>query len=303
MTDSLGVFDMGSNTLSFTAAKTLPDGGLDFFFEGFGVTRLSENLKEGGQLDKAAQARFKKKLKSIFQNAQAAGVENFLLVGTAAFRRAADGKSFLKELGEEFQAKTRLLSGDEEAYYSYVSAQKAFDLKVPGVIDIGGGSTEIILGSLKKAQSLAIGTVVLSEKLHIHDPINDQKWTELGKKIEAKLQSSTLSPQDSPTQWVAVASTPTAIASSLMELPKFIIEKVHGFEMSLSTLKNFLEKIRVLDLKTRQHLPGMDPNRAQLVPIGGRILEKAMEFFGVKKIKVSHHGLRQGILWEELTRN
>ncbi|MCB1214834.1 MAG: hypothetical protein KDK66_05090 [Deltaproteobacteria bacterium] len=301
MSTTFAVFDMGSNTLSVTGARLNAQRTLDFLYEGFAVTRLSENLKDGGRLDPQAKERLVTKLKFFLQEAKEKGIQQMLLVGTAAFRRAQDGKDFLKLLEARFQVPSRLLSGEEEAFYSFLAAQRAFKLEKPGVIDIGGGSTEIILGNLEQSKSLPIGTVSLSESLQVHDPIDDQVWQALGNRIHTILKDSTLEPKASPKQWIAVAATPTAIASCLQELPQFSIQKVHGFKITLKLLKNYLEKIRTLDLNTRQTLPGMDPNRAQLVPIGGKILEKTMEFFGVENITVSHHGLRQGILWEVLS--
>ncbi len=300
---SIGVLDIGSNTVLLTAGYLDDSGQCVVLYEDHDVARLSEGLQEGGPLRPEAKARVLEVVRRFQKNAHAHGVHSLYAAGTAAFRRASDGAQFAKDLEQTLQIPVRILSGEEEAHYSYLSAQYDFGSAehTVGMIDIGGGSTELVWSPQGTGVSLPLGTVRLLEGFVRRHPIEDEIWEKMRRSIRSILKNAPpLHVQDRPRHWVAVAATPTALACLMQGLANFDVKKVHGFILERRSLGVTIEKLRRLSIPEREVLPGMAPKRAELLPLGGLILWEIMEFFQLPEVIASHHGLRYGWLREIL---
>ncbi len=301
--EAVGVLDIGSNTVLLTAGYRDDSGKCVVVYEDHDVARLSEGLQEGGALRPEAKARVLEIVRRFQKNAREHGVRSLYAAGTAAFRRASDGTQFAKHLEQELQIPVRILSGEEEARYSYLSAQEDFGSaqRTVGMIDIGGGSTELVWNPEGRGVSLPLGTVRLLEGFVHRHPIEDETWHAMRRSIRSILeQAPPLHPADRPQTWVAVAATPTALACLMQRLPDFEVEKIHGFILERQSLGKTIEQLRCLSIAEREALPGMAPKRAELLPLGGLILWEIMEFFQLPEVIASHHGLRYGWLREIL---
>src|SRR5262249_46983219 len=155
-----------------------------------------------------------------------------------------------------------------------------------------GGSTEIVLGPGKNRFSLPMGTVLLLEAYIKKQPIDDGTWKKLSSEIQTLLKQNISRPGLNPHRWVAVAATPPSLAVLLQGLPAFDPARVHGYLITLPRLKNLVEKLRKISIAERNQMPGMDPKRSDLLPLGGLILQEIMNFFAIEEVTASHHGLR-----------
>lgn len=299
---TLAVIDIGSNTLLVTVGRRQDDGAVRILFDEGEVTRLGQGLSDGGELHPEAKARALKALARFKELALAKGAERILAAGTAAFRRARDGAGFAAEIQDKLGFPVRILSGDEEAHYSFASAWHDFGTGRAslGMIDIGGGSTEFVFGREGPRFSLPMGTVKLTERFVRGHPIRDAEWSAVLGEIRRLLQENLGEVRARPEAWAAVAATPASLAAVLQQLPAYDPEKVHGFRLKLPALEGLVESLRGKSLAERRAMPGMHPDRAELLPIGGAILLESMKFLGLEEILVSDHGLRYGILFENL---
>lgn len=300
---TLAVIDIGSNTLLVTVGRLQEDGSVRILLDEAEVTRLGQGLSDGGPLLPDAKSRALKALARFKELALAKGAERILAAGTAAFRRAQDGPVFATQIQSQLGIPVRILSGDEEAKYSFASAWH--DFRKPGqslgMIDIGGGSTEFVFGAKGPRLSLPMGTVKLSEKFVRGHPIIDGEWEAVLGEIRRLLQENLGQIREGPEIWAAVAATPASLAAVLQQLPSYDPEKVHGFRLSRQALEALVTGLRLKSLPERRAMPGMHPDRAELLPVGGAILLESLKFLGLGEILVSDHGLRYGILFEELT--
>lgn len=298
----LAVIDIGSNTVLVTGGFLNPEGKLQILFDHGEVARLSEGLQDDGLLQKAAKERVLKRLKEFREIANSHGVNELHAAGTAAFRRARDGIDFARQIEAELGISVRILSGDEEAYYSYQSAKNDFAKAGEnlGMIDIGGGSTEYVFGEAGFKQSLPIGTVRFSEKFIKTHPIEDKNWNLLCEEIQNNLRNSLANINTIPKTWVAVAATPASLAAIYLKLPKYQPERIHGLVLKTKALEDLVEALRKKSLAQRIALPGMHPDRAELIPIGGAILVESLRFLGLEEVTISDRGLRYGLLQEAL---
>ena len=300
MGPALAIIDIGSNTVLLTAGCLDEAGKLQVLLECHDVARLSEGLQDGGPLNEKAKRRALEILADFKSQAHARGITSIEASGTAAFRRAGDGKAFAQQIQTELGIPTRILEGKEEAHYSYLSAVRDFGDGTIGMIDIGGNSTEVVSGTETNWKSLPLGTVRLLEGFVTRQPIVDAQWHQVQNEIQRVLKEFLiLNPSQVPT-WVAVAATPTSLASVMQGLPGYKPDKVHGFNIKRTKLEETVDKLRVLSLGKREKVPGMPPKRAELLPLGGLILLEIMDYLGISVVKASHHGLRYGLLWEAL---
>ncbi|MFO1463538.1 MAG: Ppx/GppA family phosphatase [bacterium] len=299
---TLAVIDIGSNTLLVTVGRRQEDGQIRILLDEAEVTRLGQELRDGGPLHPEAKQRALKALARFKELALAKGSEQILAAGTAAFRRASDGPAFAREIQDKLGFPVRILQGEEEAHYSFASAWHDFGRGRAslGMIDIGGGSTEFVFGKAGPRLSLPIGTVKLTEQFVSRHPIPDAEWNQVLTAIRALLREKLDGIPLRPEAWAAVAATPASLAALLLKLPSYDPEQVHGYRLQRENLAALVEGLRGMSLAERRAMPGMHPDRAELLPIGGAILLEAMRYLGMEEILVSDHGLRYGILFEAL---
>lgn len=299
---SLGIIDIGSNTVLMSCGRLSPMGKMEILLERHDVARLSEGLKDGKNLSLEARHRTLEILERFKRQANEAGVTRLEAAGTAAFRRAGNGGDFAREIEDQLGIPVKILGGDQEAHYSFLSAKRDFGGQGAevGMIDIGGGSTEIVQDDGKTFFSLPMGTVRFLDAYVETQPVPDGVWKRIADHIQETLKTTGLSPAPESMAWVAVAATPTSLAVLMQGLESFDPAKVHGFKIRYPALKKLVEKLRRTSIPERNRMPGMDPKRSELLPLGGLILEKIMEILGIAEVIASHHGLRYGLLWERL---
>ncbi|MBI2336258.1 MAG: Ppx/GppA family phosphatase [Deltaproteobacteria bacterium] len=310
--NKIAAIDIGSNTVLLTIVQRLNNGLCKVLLDQAEIPRLAKNLKPRKNFDPKAKARaflVLKKYKKICDQYQ---VNKVLAVGTAAFRKAKDGYLFAKQIFDELKIPVEIISGEEEARLSYLSAKQDFakhGVKI-GMIDIGGGSTEIVSerhGQLKKI-SLPIGSVSLTEKFIHRHPISDLEWNQLKNFIDESIMDPGAKPgmtlvfrqrqTRAKRKWVGVAATVTSLLAVLKKMKTYDPKKIHGKTLTLQQIEKLTEALRKLSLADRKCFPGMHPKRADVLPTGGLILSRLMRYLKFKKITVSNHGLRYGVLFE-----
>ena len=298
----LAVIDLGSNTLLVTVGRRRDDGTVEILLDEAEVTRLGQGLVDGGPLHPEAKSRALATLSRFKKSAEAYGAEQILAAGTAAFRRASDGAVFAQQIESELGIPVRILSGDEEAHYSFASAWYDFGVGRAslGMIDIGGGSTEFVFSREGPRRSLPLGTVKLTEAFVTGHPIANATWHRVQAEIQKILEENLRDIAQGPEAWAAVAATPASLAALLLRLPRYDPEKIHGFRLRLRDLEPLVEQLRSQSMTELLAMPGMHPQRADLLPLGGAILLEAMRFLQLEEILVSDHGLRYELLYEEM---
>lgn len=300
--EAVGVVDIGSNTVLLVCGRRNSKNELEVVYQNHEVARLSEGLTDEGPLLEKAKQRVLQVLRSYQEQAKQHGVEKIYGAGTAAFRRAKDGREFANKIERELSVPVKILTGEEEARLSHLSAWQDFGASHPslGVIDIGGGSTELVFGQDGSWMSLPMGTVQLLEKFVDTHPIPDSQWNSAKDKIQKILHQALEAGPKIPQSWVAVAATPTALANLLQALPRYEPSKVHGYVMNRADLENKINQLRKASLAEREAMPGMIPKRAELLPLGGLILVEILQALGKEEVIASDHGWRYGYLAEML---
>ena len=227
------------------------------------------------------------------------GVERVLAVATSAVRDADNGDAFIAELRERFGLDARLLTGEEEAHLTYLgaTAQRSGEEAIL-VFDIGGGSTELIVGQGSEIEfhtSLQAGTIRHSERHLTADPPHPHELEELADDIRVLIAEAIASAPDGVgLRAIAVAGTPTSLAAIDQELDPYDPERVHGYRLRLPPIQHMLSRLAALPLAERLRIPGLHPGRAPTIVAGAVILVQVMRAFGLDEIEVSERDILHG---------
>ena len=276
----VGAIDLGTNSTRLLVADVM-DGRVDEVARGLQITRLGEGVDERRRLLPLPIARVRTVLTDFRRRVDQLGAERTLAVGTSAVRDAENGEAFLGEVEWSYGFATRLLGGDEEAALTFrgVSAGRVLQSSTL-IVDIGGGSTELI--AAEGHVSLDVGCVRLSERFG-DDP------DAVGASVRPLLPA--LEPQAA----MGVAGTVTSLAALDLDLAEYDQERVHGHVLTAAAVDEQLDRLASLRLEERRHLPGLEPERAQVIVAGAAILREILRRYRLDRIEVSEHDLLHGV--------
>jgi exopolyphosphatase / guanosine-5'-triphosphate,3'-diphosphate pyrophosphatase len=227
------------------------------------------------------------------------GAERVMAIATSAVREAANGEAFIAELRERFDLDTRLLTGKEEAHLTYLGATAHRAAGEPTLVfDIGGGSTELIVGTGMHVgfhTSLQAGTIRQSERHLTSDPPDPHELEDLASEVRNLIDGAVAEqPAAAPTRAIAVAGTPTSLAAVDQALEPYDPGRVHGYRLGMRKIQRMLSRLSSLPLAERLRVPGLHPGRAPTIVAGAVILVQVMRAFGLEEIEVSELDILHG---------
>jgi exopolyphosphatase / guanosine-5'-triphosphate,3'-diphosphate pyrophosphatase len=281
----VAALDLGTNTTRLLVAD-VEDGALEEVHRETRITRLGEGVDARRRLLPVPIARVRNALSDYRRLAESLGAERTLLVATSAVRDAENGEAFLGEIEWSYGFTTQLVSGDEEAQLTRRGAHPQPDTLV---LDIGGGSTELIVDDFHT--SLDIGSVRFTERFIHTDPPTAQELDACATAVRDALTNVNVSPRAA----IGVAGTVTTIAALDLGLAEYDRARVHGHRLTLDGARIQLARLAALPLAERRALPAIEPERAPVIVAGAIVLVETLAHFGLDAIEVSEHDILDGI--------
>lgn len=299
-TDShrVAVVDIGSNSTRLLIADVAA-GRVSEVERQSRVTRLGRGVDLSGQLSAEAIEATCEAIADYVEICRGGSVEKVEAIATSAVRDASNGSAFVAELRERFALSARVLDGEEEARLTYVGATCEQAPTEPTlVIDIGGGSTELIVGTGREIAfhtSLQAGVVRHSERHVASDPPTTGELEALAADIRTLIEAAIANqPAANARAGIAVAGTPTSLASIEIGLEPYDPKQVHGHTLTLALIQRLLSQLASAPLSKRVEITGLHPDRAPNIVAGVVILVEAMRAFGLEQIEVSEHDILYG---------
>jgi exopolyphosphatase / guanosine-5'-triphosphate,3'-diphosphate pyrophosphatase len=294
---TVAVVDIGTNSTRLLVAE-VDDRRVKERERRNRVTRLGRGVDLSGQLSTEAIEDVCATVGEYLEIARELEAGELVAIATSAVRDASNGAAFVAELRERFALSARVLGGEEEARLTYLGATAQ---EPPGeptlVIDIGGGSTELVVGRGDEVgfhTSLQAGVVRHSERHLQSDPPSTAELEALAADVEGLLDTALADRQGSAVEaGIAVAGTPTSLAAIDLELEPYDPERVHGHRLQLPTIQRLLSRLAAAPLPERRQIRGLHPDRAPTIVAGVVILIEVMRAFELESIEVSEHD----ILW------
>ncbi len=284
----VAVVDLGTNSTRLLVAD-VDDGRVEDVARHSQITRLGEGVDERRKLLPLPVARVRNVLSEYRRKAERLGAERVLTIGTSAVRDAENGEAFLGEIEWSYGFTTRLLSGEEEAELTRrgVANGRAVGEETV-VLDVGGGSTELI--TARDRVSLDLGCVRLTERHLRSDPPTREELDDAAGAVREAL------PDWSPPDAIGVAGTVTSLAA--LELGEYDPERIHGYRLSRESVERQLERLASLPLAERRELPGLEPERAPVIVAGALIVREVLDRYGLDELEASERDLLHGAALE-----
>ena len=301
----LASIDLGTNSLTVTLLEE-NNGEVRLIKEWVKIIRLGQGLKTGGLLHPHAKARCLDALKFCCKRINAHGVNKILAVGTAALRNAKDGKKFVKQIESQCGVSFKILSGEEEAELTFKAITNEFGHlgKSLFMIDIGGGSTELVAGdinNIKSRISLNVGTVSFSEKYFKDDPPSYKDLASAKKELSEMILPLSFQLQSSVV--VGVAGTVTTLKAVELQMENYDHSFIHGKELTLNSIIKLGKLFLSMSNLKRAKLKGLPSERSDIIPMGVIILEAILRKINRQSIIISDHGLRWGLIYRWIDQN
>ncbi len=266
------------------------------------VTRLGEGVDADARLREDAMERVYTTLDEYQAEIERRrGADTSLAVLTSAVRDAANGGEFARTVQTRYGLTPHILTGEQEARLTFLGAtsERDPDDRTPTlVIDVGGGSTELVIGAGTQTDfhvSTQAGVVRQSER-HVHtDPPTRTELHELAADVRSILREAVPPPRRNAVQRaIGVAGTATSLAAIAQRLEPYDPDRVHGYVLSRAQCEQILDQLSQLTLAERREVPGLHPDRAPTIVAGVVILTEVLKLFDLDRVEVSEHDILRG---------
>lgn len=290
------IIDIGTNSVRLLMAEKDEKGEWKTLRKELRSTRLGEGMTDKATIGQGAKERTLSAVGEFTAMAKLEGAEDIFAYGTSIMRDASNGEEFADEVTAASGVPVRILSGKEEAYYSYIGAAGTSGV-ITSVVDIGGGSTEICVGfgtDVGARHSFRLGCVRCSKQF---DTTTARGRAELKKHCFTLFRETDLmESMRNVKRWIGVGGTVTSLASMLQELEVYDSSKVQDYVIHPEDVSEILEKLSQMSYDDKCHMKGLLPSRADIIVAGVVILDSLMEYFALSEITVSDRDLSEGLL-------
>ena len=293
---AVAVVDCGTNSTRLLIA-TVQDGRVLAFLRRTIITRLGAGVDGSGHLSDDGIGRVVHALEDYVGHWRAAGIVDVAVCATSAVRDAANADRFAERVGDVAGVAPVVLSGSVEAALTFAGAT-AGDVRRRVVCDIGGGSTELIVGAGAPAHrtSLQLGSVRLRERHLRHDPPTPDEYAALVTAIDAVLQDEIpvyAATDDTPL--VAVAGTATTLAAVAQDVAESEVDRIDGLVLPARQLARVIEDLAWLPARERLSHPAIVPGREDVVVAGGLLLSRILACLGFDAVEIRVADLLDGV--------
>jgi len=304
----LAAIDLGTNSLHMVVVRiepTLP--AFSIIAREKDTIRLGDRCFKTGDLKPEVMERAIATLRRFQEIAKSLNVQTTVAVATSAVREAPNGKDFLQQVEEQLGLSVDLISGQEEARRIYLGVLSGMELNHHPhiIIDIGGGSTELILGDSHEPRSLSstkVGAVRLTAEFITTDPISNAEFQYLQAYVRGMLERpveelrAALQPREYPRMVGTAGTIETLAMIHAREKLGIVPSPLTGYQFSLKELRELSNRLRKLSYAERATIPGMSDRRSEIILAGAVILQEAMTLLGIESVTVCERSLREGVI-------
>ena len=297
--------DIGTNTILCLIAEIRDTGRFRILDDLADIAGLGKGVDESGVISVGGEARALATLERHLDQCKNLGVEEIVAVGTSALRDAQNSAEVRARYRARLGLDIHVISGAEEAAYSFLAVQCGLDLGGQEllVIDVGGGSTEFIRGNragVSGAVSIDVGSVRLTERYLPSDPVQAAEVEVMDAAIDNALDPL---PErgiraEAALNLIGIAGTFTTLAAMEKKLLRYSHSEVHGSRLTLEQIQGQTRALQERSLAERKRLIGLEEKRADVIFAGARLVEKILARFGAGTVTVSDQGVRYGLLYE-----
>ena len=297
----LAAIDIGTNSIRCIVVEVDHQGRFTVLDDEKATVRLGENMASTGEISPPAFARAVDAMSRIRKLIDGLKVGEVEAVATSAVRNASNGLELVDILTRELGREIRVISGEEEAELVALSARHNFDMsgKRYIIIDIGGGSVEVmsaVSNHVECCYSLQLGAVLMTDRFLGSDPLKDIQIDKLRHHVRGELKNAFADDKPIVPTFIGSGGTITALASMVMSMRKQVFSSLHGFEVLRSEIVHLLAMLIRKDIKALRNVPGLNPDRADIIVAGLVVVDEMMKFFEANMMLINERGIREGLI-------
>ncbi|MGL6104684.1 Ppx/GppA phosphatase family protein [Romboutsia sp.] len=296
----IGTIDIGTNSMRLLVGEYV-DGKIKNRKKHINTTRIGQGVDQEGYIREEAIQRNIDALIEFKNICIGENCENIYCMGTSALRDSKNGDYFVKLAKEKAKINVEIISGEEESNLGFSGVLEGLEGDEPIlVIDIGGGSTEFIIGDregIKFSKSENVGALRMTEKFLKQDPISEDEFEEMSTFIENEI-NDTLSyiKQKRIKKLIGIGGTITSLSAMNQELEVYSMQKIHNSNITKDEIKIILENLKKMTLNDKKELKGLQPKRADIITAGVKILYIIMEKLEIQNLTVSEYDNLEGLM-------
>lgn len=298
---TLAVIDVGTNSVRMVVAEVDAEGACRVLDEERVMTRLGHGLAETGRLADETMTQSLQAIGNMKAIAEGFKVRELRVIATSAVREASNGRAFCRDVWRRHRVRVDVISPEEEAQLAFTSAARHFPLtgRSVAVVDIGGGSAEVVLaadGLVDRVYSMPVGAVRLTERFGWSGPEDRKAWKAMRRAVEKTIRETIGRPPFQPDVMVGSGGTFTSIAGMVQCQREGRSQGLHGYKVSFGEIAHLLDRLRDTPLEARKHIPGLNPQRADIIVAGVLVAHTLGTRLGCQHVLVNERGIMDGML-------
>lgn len=298
----IGTIDIGTNSMRLLIAEYV-NNKIENRNKYINTTRIGQGVDKDGYITKEAMDRNLNALKEFSDICKEQNCEAVYCMGTSALRDSKNGQEFVKKAKEMANIDVKIICGDEESNLGFLGVLEGTEGDKKDnilVIDIGGGSTEFVLGNeegINFCKSENVGALRMTEKFITTDPISEEDFNQMNYFIENTI-SSTLEilKNKKISKLVGIGGAITSVSAMNQQLEVYSMEKVHNSKVTKKDIEKILQNLKKMTLNDKKTIKGLQPKRADIITAGVTILNIIMEKLEFEKIMISEYDNLEGLI-------
>ena len=298
----IGTIDIGTNSMRLLIAD-YKNNKIENRKKYINITRIGQGVDDKGYITEEALERNLNALKEFADKCIEEKCEKVYCMGTSAWRDSKNGQDFVNRAKELTNIDVKIICGEEESNLGFMGVLEGAGGDKSNyilVLDIGGGSTEFIVGNedgIKFCKSENVGALRMTEKFITTDPISDEEFSKMSGFIE-KTISSTLDKIKGMhvSKLVGIGGAITSLSAMNQQLEVYSMEKVHNSVVTKKDLEKILQNLKKMTLSDKKTIKGLQPKRADIITAGVKILHIVMEKLEIEKIMISEYDNLEGLI-------
>ena len=296
----IGAIDIGTNSMRLLVCDFINDELLNRK-KFVNTTRIGKGVDEYGFISQEAIRRNIDALKEFYKLSKSEGCDYIYCIGTSALGDSKNGDDFVRIAKEEIGIDIEIISGEEESNLGFLGVLKgANENDDILVIDIGGGSTEFILGNMdgiKFSKSENVGALRMTEKFLTTDIVDNYEFDMMSEFIENEIRETLESLKEKHiNKLVGIGGTITSLSAINQELEVYSMEKIHNSVVTIDDIENILQNLKKMTLNDKKSLKGLQSKRADIITAGVKILHIIMKKLELREIIVSEYDNLEGLI-------
>ena len=296
----IGTIDIGTNSMRLLIADYM-DGNLVNRKKYVNTTRIGQGVDEQGYISEDAIERNIDALVEFSRICKKEECQKVYCMGTSALRDSKNKEAFINLAKEKADINVDIISGEKESHLGFMGVLEGLDeVEDILVVDIGGGSTEFIIGNeegIRFSKSENVGALRMTEKFLNQDPINENEFKQMSDFIYDEIKTTLdCIKNDNVKKIVCIGGTITSLSAINQELEVYSMEKIHNSKISLNEIELILQNLKKMTLSDKKSLKGLQPKRADIITAGVEILYTIMKNIEIDEIIVSEYDNLEGLM-------